>query len=59
MKMAESSQCFQKILLQTCKNKGLFGKGLTAIVPFETRVDQDRIAQNVQSDLSPTVSYLG
>ena len=52
-----SHSVFERLVVQTRKNQGLFGKGLTLQAPFTTifafgyNVDQDQTAQNVQPDL--------
>ena len=57
-----SCSVFKRLILQTCKNQGLFGKGLTLSLLMTTQkdfvdsVDQDQTAQNVQSDLWSTLS---
>ena len=48
---------FSRLSLQTLKNKGFFGKGLTltmlepSYVAFADGADQDQTAKNMQSDL--------
>ena len=45
------SHCvFKRLVLQTCKNQGLFGKGL--IFPYRTEQIQDQTDHFTQSDMS-------
>ena len=57
-----SHSVFKRLVLQTHRNQGLFGKGVKApiatIVVFVANVDQDLAAQNMQPDLGPTLSAL-
>ena len=52
-----SCSVLKKLVLQTCKNQGLCGKGLTSLLSMSysassvDMVDQDPTAQNVQFGL--------
>ena len=51
-----SPSVFERLVLQTCENQGLFGKGLTLYHTITTFTDPERALENIMGKMLPAFS---